>query len=244
MYRVFRKTAGSGWKIVDTLSGTTCTDTEAKSGTTYTYTVRCITEDEMDYTSRYDKNGLTVTYLSQPSVSSVANSASGVTIKWGKVTGAAKYRIFRKTGSGGWTKLADTVDVTFTDAKAVNGTTYSYTVRCLSSDGSTLVSSYDNTGKQIVRLTAPTISSVTNSASKAITVKWNRNTKVTGYQITYKTGTTSKTVTVSGNATVSKVISGLTKDKSYTVYVRSYKTVSGVNYYSAWSSAKTVKITK
>ena len=36
----------------------------------------------------------------------------------------------------------------------------------------------------------------------------------------------------------------LTKGKTYYVRVRSYKTVSGTKYYSAWSSKKSVKISK
>ena len=42
----------------------------------------------------------------------------------------------------------------------------------------------------------------------------------------------------------SQAISGLAKGKTYYVRIRSYKTVSGKNVYSAWSAAKSVKITK
>jgi alpha-D-ribose 1-methylphosphonate 5-phosphate C-P lyase len=77
-----------------------------------------------------------------------------------------------------------------------------------------------------------------------MTVKWAKNSQATGYQIRYKTGTTVRTVTVKGAATLTKVIKGLAKGKTYTVTIRAYRTVSGVNTYSAWSSAKNVKITK
>jgi hypothetical protein len=77
-----------------------------------------------------------------------------------------------------------------------------------------------------------------------MTVKWAKNTRATGYQIQYKTGTTAKTVTIRSAATLSTVIKNLTKGKTYSVYIRSYRTVSGVTYYSAWSSAKNVKISK
>ena len=51
-------------------------------------------------------------------------------------------------------------------------------------------------------------------------------------------------MTVKGSSTVSKSITGLSKGKTYKVYVRAYKTVGGKNYYSAWSSYKTVKISR
>lgn len=39
-YKVYRKTANSGWTCIDTVSGTTCIDANAVSGTTYYYTAR------------------------------------------------------------------------------------------------------------------------------------------------------------------------------------------------------------
>ncbi|MCD8217115.1 MAG: hypothetical protein LUD01_03565 [Clostridiales bacterium] len=51
-------------------------------------------------------------------------------------------------------------------------------------------------------------------------------------------------MTVSGAFSTSKAVSSLTKGKKYYVRVRTYKTVSGTKYYSAWSSAKSVKISK
>ena len=83
-----------------------------------------------------------------------------------------------------------------------------------------------------------------NTATKTILLKWSRNNKATGYQVKYVTGDTTKTVTISKNATVTYTIKKLVKNKSYKVYVRSYKTVDSVKYYSAWSTYKTVKVKK
>jgi hypothetical protein len=94
------------------------------------------------------------------------------------------------------------------------------------------------------------LSSVTNTKGLKMTVKWKKNAKATGYQIQYstsksfKSGSATKTATVSKASTVSKVISSLTKGKTYYVRIRTYKTVSGKKYYSGWSTAKTVKISK
>ena len=81
---------------------------------------------------------------------------------------------------------------------------------------------------------------------KKMTVKWKRQAKqTTGYQIRYslkknfKSGV--KTVTVKGPKTTKKVIKKLKAKKTYYVQVRTYKTVSGKKYYSAWSKVKYVK---
>ena len=52
----------------------------------------------------------------------------------------------------------------------------------------------------------------------------------------------SETVTVSKNKTLSKTISKLKSKKKYYVRIRTYKTVGKTKYYSAWSKAKNVKI--
>ena len=80
---------------------------------------------------------------------------------------------------------------------------------------------------------------------KKFTVKWKKKTtQTTGYQIRYSLKSTmasSKTVTVKSNKTTSKTIKKLKAKKSYYVQVRTYKTVSGKKYYSAWSKKKSVK---
>ena len=148
-YRVFRKTGSGGWaKLVDTTE-MTITDTAVASGTKYTYTIRVINEDATAYLSAYNTTGKAITYIAAPAAPTLKNTSSGVQITWAKVNGAAKYRIFRKTGSGGWAKLADTTAVSYVDKTAVNGTKYSYTIRCLSSDGTKFTSAYNATGSTI-----------------------------------------------------------------------------------------------
>lgn len=136
-------------------------------------------------------------------------------------------------------------NLTYTDTavKDKNGSTYYYTVKAYSSTGSS--SSY--TTKKIVRLKGISIASLKNTSGKKMYVSWGKNTKCSGYQIQYSTSSSfksAKTVTVSGYKNVSKTISSLTKGKNYYVRVRAYKKSSNVNYYSAWSTAKSVKISK
>ena len=88
------------------------------------------------------------------------------------------------------------------------------------------------------------------AASKAITVKWKKqstkmaSSRITGYQIQLATDSkftkNKKTVTVSGYSKTSKRISGLKGKKKYYIRIRTYKTVSGTKYYSPWSKAKTI----
>ena len=89
-----------------------------------------------------------------------------------------------------------------------------------------------------------TLSKVT-AGKKAFTVKWKKQTtQTTGYQIQYSTSSKfkgAKTVTITKNKATSKKISKLKAKKKYYVRVRTYKTVDGKKYYSAWSSVKSIK---
>ena len=182
-YRVYYKTTGKWKKLTDTKS-TSYTWTKAQSGMKYTFTVKCMSADGKTATSEYDKTGKSITYFAQPKLSSVKNTATGVTIKWGKVTGAAKYRVYYKT-TGGWKKLTETKSTSYTWTKAQSGMKYSFTVASLSSTGKT-ASAYDTTGKSITYLAQPKVSSVKN-VEGGVTIKWGKVNGAAQYRVYYKT---------------------------------------------------------
>ena len=89
-----------------------------------------------------------------------------------------------------------------------------------------------------VKLTAVT------PGTKQLTVKWKKGAGITGYEVQYslkKTFGSAKKVTITKAATVKTVIKKLLSNKTYYVRVRTYKTVDGKKYYSAWSDAKSAK---
>ena len=91
------------------------------------------------------------------------------------------------------------------------------------------------------------VSKATSPKRKQIKVTWKKqSTQTTGYQIQYSTDKSYKkgvkTVTVKGTANTQRTIGSLTSKKTYYVRIRTYKKVSGTNYYSAWSSAKYTKV--
>ena len=81
------------------------------------------------------------------------------------------------------------------------------------------------------------------SAQKAaLKISWNKQSaQATGYQLRlckradFKAGVVVKTV--KNNKTTSLLVTRLTKKTGYYIQIRTYKTVSGKNYYSGWSKA-------
>ncbi|MCD8076347.1 MAG: leucine-rich repeat domain-containing protein [Lachnospiraceae bacterium] len=187
------------------------------------------------------------TSLAAGKISGLTNVAKGIKIKWSAVNNADGYYIYRKTASGSYKKIKTITSastVSYTDKKVVdkNGTTYTYKVVPYSGSG-------EGTGseKTTVRLTGTALTSVKNSAAGKAKVKWTAVSSVTGYQIEYSASSSfasSKTKTVSGATKKSKTLTGLTKGTTYYVRIRTYKTVNGTKYYSAWSSKQKVTITK
>lgn len=254
-YRVYRKAEGeTKWSSLKTIAkGSTVkyTDQSVKSGTKYTYTVRAYkkTNDVTTWGS-YNKTGKTILYISQPSVQ-VANASSGITVKWGKVTGAGGYRVYRKAeGETKWTSLKTITSgstVKYTDKTVKSGTKYTYTVRAYKKEnGVATWSSYNTTGMTMVYLSQPSVKAA--SASKGITVSWSKVSGAGGYRIYRKAeGETKWTSlkTITKGSTVKYTDQNVKNGKKYTYTVRAYKKADGTTMWSSYSaSGVTVKYVK
>ncbi len=86
-----------------------------------------------------------------------------------------------------------------------------------------------------------TVKSV-SAAKKKLTVAITKKTaQVTGYEVQYSTNKSFKSAKSKSLTKTSLSLTGLKTKTTYYVRVRTYKTVNGVKYYSAWSTAKSKK---
>lgn len=235
-YILYRKTSSGSWsRIADIKNGSTVSyiDKTAKSGTTYTYTIRA-------YSGRYMsdwKTTKTIKRLVDPTVSATSNITAGVQVKWSKVTGATGYIVYRKTGTGSWSRVADIKSgstVSYTDKTAKSGTTYTYTVRAYS--GSTM-GDWSST-KTVKRLADPTVSSASNITA-GVQVKWAKTAGATGYIVYRKigTGSWSRLATIKSGSTTSYTDKSAKSGINYSYTVRAYNGST----MSDWHNSKTVK---
>lgn len=231
-YYVYRKTSGTSWSRIAEVTSISYVDKTAKSGSTYTYTVRAVNKG---IAGGYDKNGKSIKRLADTKVTSVTNVTSGITVKWSRVTGATGYYVYRKTSTGSWSRIAELKGAStlgYTDTKASAGVTYIYTVRPYSGN---VNGDWNSTGT-LKRLADPTVASVTN-ATAGITVKWNKTAGASGY-IVYRKGTSGSWTRIadvkSGSATsyTDKTASG-GSTYSYTVRAYSGKTMSDWHNYKS-----------
>ncbi len=140
-YRVYRKTKSGDWKYLGSTSKRYYTDKTAKSGTKYYYAVRARNEAGNSSLS----SSLSKYYLADPTLKTPKSTKSGVSLKWTKTAGAQGYIIYRKTGSGSYTKLKTEKGVSnlsYVDKSAKKGKKYTYKVKAYYSKTD---SAYSNT---------------------------------------------------------------------------------------------------
>ncbi len=230
-YRVLRKVGSGSWSKLAETEDTVYTDTSAKAGTTYAYSVRAI--DAEGNLSAYDKTGLTVKFkgstLGVPELTSVTMKSNGVQFKWKAAEGAAKYRVYRKVGSGSWKYIGATSKTTYTDKKVTAGKTYSYTARAVDADGK--LGKYDKTGLKITYIAVPELVSV-KRVSSGVKFTWKAATGAVKYSVYRKTGSgswkyigaTSKTSYTDKKVTVGKTYSYTVRGKDAYGHLSAYNT--------------------
>ena len=176
-YKIYRKLEGDkDWTIIDTVGAdeTFTYDKKVKSGAKYHYMVRGF---NFVGGSDYDKNDIAITHLDLPRATA-KNTSKGIYLKWTKIAGAEKYRIYRQTkGSDEWTLIDTTKKNSFTDKTAKSGTKYYYRIRAVA-DGD--ISSYETIGRYY--LSTPKLTSA-KSTSAGVKVNWKKVTGAEGYKI-------------------------------------------------------------
>ena len=246
-YYVYRKASGDkSWTRIATLGANskTYTDKTAKSGTSYTYTVKCA---EGKFVSLYNKTGLTIKYLATPVISVNGTGAAGnAKISWKAISGAEGFYVYRKGGSLSdyeWAKIATIKNgktTSYTDKAATSDDwKYTYTVKAFS--GKT-VSAANSEGVDFDYIPAPTLTKAVCSVA-GMKIEWKcSNTNVTKYNIYRKNGTKWEQIgTTTTNSFIDKnVVSG----KTYTYTVKAYSDTNAGAYNNTGITSKYLEAPK
>ena len=124
-YRVYRKVPGtSSWDTLKTgLTSLSYTDTTAKTGTAYLYTVRAY-----NTTGGSSYKATAQIVRMEPTSAKASNAYNGIQITWNKIAAAASYEVYRLAADGTWELLKDLTATTYLDKTAEEGVTHSYRV--------------------------------------------------------------------------------------------------------------------
>ncbi|MCR4593743.1 MAG: leucine-rich repeat protein [Clostridiales bacterium] len=125
-YNIYRKGSDNVYKKIGTTTSLSYIDTKVKPGVSYAYAVRAYNGS---YESSNDDGAIGYRRLVSPTVTLSKPAPKTVKITIGKVSGAKGYEIYRKVGSGSYTKIATTTSLTYSDKNVQNGKKYTYAVR-------------------------------------------------------------------------------------------------------------------
>lgn len=182
-YYVYRKPVGApetAWVCLGSAAGVRTTsfiDTTAAKGVAYQYTVRSCWGKTL---SSYNE-GVIYGAPDMPELKTIANTAEGVSITWGKAARATAYRVYRREAGGSWVYLGTTNATSYVDKAAPNGKYVAYTVRGVNNLG---FSSYNTQGILTKYVATPKLSSATyNAKANAVTVKWTAVAGATEYHV-------------------------------------------------------------
>lgn len=174
---------GSAWEKLAETASCSYTATGLNSGAAYAYTVRCLSPDGRMYCSGFNASGLSRRYYAMPVISAAESERDGARITWNRIEGVPKYRVFVRSGST-WTKLGDVTGTSYLHTKAVQGTTYTYTVRAFDSSG--YISAYDAAGYTGLYQTAPLLRNVIPS-SEGTMLAWDEFNGAQRYRVYRRT---------------------------------------------------------
>lgn len=226
-YRVYKKKSDGTWSKLTDVKTASYTDKDVTSGKSYSYTVCCVSADGKNVESLYNTTGKTIKYIAMPKISKTESQKEGLHIYWNKIEGKGLYRVYRKDDSGSFVGIADTAATDYVDSKVANGQSYTYTIKCVSKDGTKVESAYDKTGTTAKYVAPP----IAPALFKVVGVVGGRNVTFTSAEpdaVIYYSYTTSSITTKD-----KKVANGGT-----VLFTNYYGTVYAKAYYNGrWSNA-------
>lgn len=232
-YRVYSyNTNTKTYKGLKNVTKTNCTITGLKAGTAYTYLVRAY--NGKNYSAYTAANNITATTLCSKPVVKATSTANSITLKWSKVTGATKYRIYSyDSKTKKYTRLGDVTNTTFVSKSLKKATSYTYLVRAYNGVSMSPYQKSDNITATTL-CTAPVVTAT--GGNRAVTLKWKAVSGAKYYRV-YAYDTSTKTYKGIKNVTsTSYTITRLKAKTSYTYLVRAYNGTA----YSAYTTVNNV----
>ncbi len=228
-----------------------------KSGTQYKFLVQAFNPENIKAKGVVIKASTIVAKVT--GISTKAATTSSVTLKWKKTTDISGYVVYRYDSAKKKYVKQATVKKTgtsYTAKKLTAGKSYKYQIRTYKIVNGKKVYSGATTYTAVTKPAKVTIASLTQNTIKylsdyggssyyaAITLKWNKVSGATGYQVYMYDNGIDKYVKVSDTKSVSYKPKNIAKWHTYKYKVRAYRTVNGKNIYGSFSDASTTSTTR
>lgn len=252
IYNIYRSTDNKNFELIGSTDTDNYTDTKINVGQNYYYKITVINVASKavvygassDVKSGNNKGTATISSFKVKQVNTAL-----VTLSWKSSAVPQYFEIYRKCGSGAYSKLAQVAGTvySYSDKTAVPGKTYYYRVRSLSynfnnkaQNGSFVTAVKLKIAVMPGKFTSATLKK--NTKDK-IVIKLTKAAGNSGYQIFTSTSKTKGyKLAATVNAT-SCTVKGVVGKTNY-FKIRTYKKIGKKMYYSGYSGVKSVKIKK
>lgn len=251
-YRVYRyDEKQKKYVYMKQTSGKSFTDTDVTSGKTYQYRVRCFwTIGGTNYYGNYSSVvSATVPPAKVSDVKTQKRSSTYVTLGWSKISGSSGYRVYKyNTAEKKYESVATIAggaEVSYKVTGLSGATTYKFKVKSYKkAEGETVWGEASDAHEECTNpLKVKNLRLQTKSC--AVTLKWDKTSNVTGYQIyryNSKTKKYDKITTIKNNKTFSYKDSKLKKGTASQYKVRAYKSYNGKTYVGTCSDVTKIKV--
>lgn len=177
-------------------------------------------------------------------VKAVKRNETSVTLSWSKLSGIKYYKVALYSASTNTYIVKATVASNSATIKGLKGGT-KYQMLVLAYDKASDTLGPANTPFTVWTNPGKVSPVKVSTAAKSITYTWKKVSPCTGYELQYSTnskftGSTTKKVNISKNAS-SKKITALKSNKKYYIRIRAYLTVDNKKQYGSWSTVKSIK---
>ena len=240
----------TGWVKAGTTNSTSFNITDLATASNYKIRVRAYkTVNSVNYFGSYCTEIETATAPSTPtSLSASEIKPNSLKLSWKKQSNASYYEVYLYNKETKKYELLSKVSGGTNNYLVVENlspnTKYTFKVSAYknSKDGLLLISAKSDKFAAYTSPVAPVIKEAKSSKAKKISVKWQKVSSVSGYQVMWSTtkdfSSNYKSVNASGTSTV---LTTAQSNKTYYVRVRAYKIRNGKKIYSPWSKTLSTK---
>lgn len=241
---------GSTLRNIINTTGNAITITSLLSASNHHFKVSAYTKQNGTiYAGRDSASVYTTTIPAKPkSIKTIERKRTTVTIKWGKIGNATKYRVYLyNPDSHLYEKYKDVTSNQCKISGLTGDTRYKVKIKAFKysdREKTTLKGEKSDYYAFYTRTKVPAVSTVKSTKEKSITLKWKKVSNVDGYYIQWSTtsdfSSNTKGVRVKGGSVTTKTVETAKSGTQYYVRVKSYNDHGDYRNYSLYSDAKPI----